>query len=363
MKRREARRSLTSGVALAEQGFSMPAEWERHRATWIAFPHHRTDFPGKLSAVPWTFAEMARVLSLGEDVHVLVRDAREKARAQAIFGRAGVDLRRVHFERADTNRSWTRDYLPIWVRRKKDGERVAVKFRFNGWARYRDHGLDERAGQWVAQERAPEAWMPRTADGELAVLEGGSIDVDGQGTLLTTTECLLGKARGRYRHLGRDACEKVLRENLGVSQIIWLPDGVAGDDTSGHVDDFARFAPKSRVLVCDEANRKDENHAPLRAAQKVLARSKDARGKALEVVRLPMPSKVTYGGMRLPASYANFLLANAGVLVPVFNDPLDREALDTIAACYPDRPVFPIYARDLVLGLGTIHCSSMQEPA
>lgn len=361
------RTAKKAAPSLAAQGFSMPAEWAPHAATWLAYPHHRTDFPGKLSAVRWTFAEMARVLSQGERVSMLVEDEREEESAHLHFERAGVQMDRVDFVRAATNRSWTRDTMPLWVTRgqpkkKSASEKVAVKFRFDGWARYRDHLKDDAAGELVAQKYSKKSYFPRLPSGEQAVLEGGSIDVDGAGTLLTTSECLLTSVRGRYRHVGREVCEQVLRDSLGVKHIIWLPQGVAGDDTSGHVDDFARFAPKNRVLICDEPNRKDENHAPLRAAQKVLATATNARGQQLEVIRLPMPAPVVYDGNRLPASYANFLVANAAVLVPVFNDPRDRDALAIIAECFPDRPTVGIYARDLVVGLGTLHCSSMQEP-
>lgn len=342
----------------------MPAEWAPHAATWLAFPHHRTDFIGKLGAVVWTFAEMARVLAQGERVRLLVQDSRERDRAALIFERAGVDMTQVDFFRQKTNRSWTRDSLPIWVTKKsktRASHKLAVKFRFNGWARYRDHALDEAAGQWVAKQQ-PKSFYPRLQSGEAAVLEGGSVDVDDTGTLLTTSECLLTSPRARYRHVGQQECERVLMDSLGVRKVIWLPNGVAGDDTSGHVDDFARFAQKNRVLVCDEPNRRDENHAPLTAAQKALRGVTNARGRTLEVVKLPMPAPVFYAGARLPASYANFLVANAAVLVPVFNDPRDRDALAIIADCFPDRPVVGIYARDLVMGLGTLHCSSMQEP-
>lgn len=350
-----------------ERGFTMPAEWAPHAATWLAFPHHRTDFPGKLHAVIWTFAEMARVLSQAERVKLLVEDRSQAERAAVVFERAGVVMSQVDFVVAPTNRSWTRDSMPLWVT-KRAGRgaapaKLAVKFRFDGWARYRDHQKDEQAGRTVAKKHAAAHHFPLLPGGAPAVLEGGSIDVDGRGTLLTTTECLLESPRARYRAVGKEVCESVLRDNLGVEKIVWLPNGVAGDDTSGHVDDFARFAPNNRVLVCDEPNRKDENHAPLRAAQRVLANSENAHGQRFDVVKLPMPAPVVYAGNRLPASYANFLVANAAVLVPVFNDPRDRDALAIVAECFPDRPTVGIYARDLVVGLGTLHCSSMQEPA
>lgn len=359
----------------------MPAEWEPHAATWLAYPHHRTDWPGKLSAIPLVFAEMARVLTEGERVRLLVTDAAERARAERTFERAGVNMDRVDLVLAPTNRSWTRDYAPLFVKkgkasgtaarralaaagplRRPSGSLLAVKFRFDGWARYRDHQLDQAAGVRVARTFAPEYVQPRLPDGRDAVLEGGSIDVDGQGTLLTTEECLVASKRARNRGLGREGTERLLEETLGVERVIWLPNGVAGDDTSGHVDDFARFVAPGRVVVCDEPDRRDVNHAPLRAAQKVLRAARDARGRALDVIHLPMPRAVTYDGVRLPASYANFYIGNAAVLVPLFNDPRDREALNILAECFPKRPVVGVYARDLVLGLGTLHCSTMQEP-
>ncbi|NLE87166.1 MAG: agmatine deiminase family protein [Myxococcales bacterium] len=362
-------------------GYRMPAEWEPHAATWLAYPHHRTDWPGKLSAIPLVFAEMARLLTEGERVRLLVADAAERSRAERVFERAGVRMDRVDLVLAPTNRSWTRDYAPLFVKkgrarggaagrtpaaagplRHPAGSLVAVKFRFDGWARYRDHHLDDAAGVRIARGFASEYVLPRLPDGRAAVLEGGSIDVDGQGTLLTTEECLLTSPRSRNRGLGREGTEQLLAETLGVRQVIWLPNGVAGDDTSGHVDDFARFVGPGRVVVCDEPDRRDVNHAPLRAAQKVLQSARDARGRALDVIQLPMPRPVTYGGVRLPASYANFYIGNAAVLVPLFNDPRDRDALNILSECFPKRPVVGVYARDLVLGLGTLHCSTMQEP-
>jgi agmatine deiminase len=352
----------------------MPAEWEPHYSTILAFPHHRTDFPRKLISVAHTFAEMARVLSAGERVRLLVADKREQERAHRIFEAAGVNMERVDFLKQRTNRSWMRDSMPLWVTRgrKASGARekkgaapqrsdaIAVKFRFNGWARYRDHKWDDEAGRRVARDCAPRYCHPESAPGELAVLEGGSIDVDGAGTLLTTSECLVTSARARFS--SQEQAETVLKETLGVTKILWLPQGIVGDDTSGHVDDFARFGQKGQILLCEETKKSDANYAPLRAARLSLRRATDARGRALKVVGLPMPDPVYYDGDRLPASYANFYVGNAAVLVPTFNDAKDRDALSIIQECYPDRPVVGIHARDLVVGLGTLHCSTMQEP-
>jgi agmatine deiminase len=344
----------------------VPAEWEPHEATWLAFPHHHTDFPGKLSALPWTFAEMARVLCKGERVRLLCQNSAERRRAERTFDRAGVALEQVDFYECATNRSWLRDTLPIWAFR--GNTRVALKFRFDGWSRYRDHDKDDRAGSWVAKRFGPRL-EPTLPDGQHIILEGGSVDFDGRGTVLTTEECLLSSKRARFRiaaaELGarREAAEAAFHEWFGARQVIWLQNGIAGDDTSGHIDDFARLAPSGRVLVCASSRRRDADFAPLLRARKVLLEARDATGRRLEVVELPMPEIVTYKDMgRLPASYANFYVANAAVLVPVFNDVMDRTALDIIAGCFPDRPVVGIYARDLVLGLGTLHCSTMQQP-
>lgn len=337
----------------------MPAEWKPHVATWLSFPHHRTDFPGKLAAVIHTFSEMARVITQGERLRFLVKDRTEQERARRVFADNAVDLTQVDFIHKDTNRSWLRDSMPLWVS-KRGQPPVAVKFRFNGWARYRDYQKDERAGQFVAQKHAERYVLPRDHEGNPLVLEGGSIDVDEVGTLLTTEECLITSPRARFQG-DRQAAESALSEYLGVKKVLWLPAGIVGDDTSGHVDDFGRFAPGGKVLLCQETKRSDPNYAPLLAARRALQGATSATGKVLEVVPLPMPQPVYYRGDRLPASYANFYVCNAAVLVPVFNDAADRDALSVIAECFPDRPTVGIYARDLVVGLGTLHCSSMQE--
>lgn len=352
-------------------GFRMPAEWEPHAATWLAWPHHRTDWPGKKATIPWVFAEFARLISRGERVRFLV-EKKELAKARSVLSKAGVDLSRVDFAVAKTNRSWTRDSLPLGVstrplRAFKGGfapEVGAVKFRFNGWARYRDHQHDDAAGRKVAGRFEPH-WFPEVetdAGRQPFVLEGGAIDVDGRGTLLATEQCLLGTRYPRNPGLGREQTEAVLSDFLGVKKVVWLPDGIAGDDTSGHVDDFCRFVAPGKVVICHEPNVDDDNHRPLAAAEERLQSMKDARGKKLEVHRLPMPEPVHYGGLRLPASYANFYITNAAVLVPTFNDPADAQALGILGEL-SDRPVIGVYARDLVLGLGTLHCSSQQEPA
>lgn len=338
----------------------MPAEWAPHVATWLCWPHHRTDFPGKLAAVRWVFAEIARQLVRVERVRMVVASSQERGHALGHFEAAGVDIDRVDFVTLGTNRSWIRDYAPLFVTGKQP-DLGAVKWRFNGWARYRDHQLDDAAGGRIALRQARRVFYPK-ASRQPVVLEGGAIDVDGRGTLLATRECFLTGRRARAAQLGQEALERLLQDFLGVTRVIWLPSGVAGDDTSGHVDDFARFVAPGRVVVSAEPNRSDDNHAPLREAARVLRRARDARGRPLEVIELPMPRPLYYRGDRLPASYANFYIANQIVLVPTFNDPNDRLALDLLAGAFPRREVIGIHSVDLVLGLGTLHCSTMQEP-
>ncbi len=345
----------------ALRGYRMPAEWTKHAATWLAYPHHRTDFPHKRANILHVFAEMARVITSGERLRFIVADQGEQDRALGVFDRAGVDLSQVDFVRQNTNRSWLRDTMPLWVT-KRGASKVAVNFRFDGWSRYRDHRWDDAAGVFVARKYAPDWFEPIGPKEARQVLEGGSIDVDDCGTLLTSRECLLTSPRARFKGQSPQEVLDLFSATLGVKKIIWAENGIVGDDTSGHIDDFVRFAPKNRVLICTESRRSDQNYEPLARAKRALSGQTNARGKALELVELPMPRPVFYDGERLPASYANFYICNEAVLVPTFNDENDRVALDLIADCFVDRKTIGIYARDLVVGLGTLHCSSMQEP-
>ncbi len=356
----------------AELGFRMPAEWEPHEATWIAWPHNRTDWPRKGLMVEWVFAEMARHLAPGERVRVLVQGDKQEQRALAALSRSDVSLAYVDVYRMATNRSWTRDFLPLGITRKvkkKDGtlvrERGSVKWRFNGWARYDDYEADDAAGDTVARRMGVRCWRPHSLGGRKGarvVLEGGAIDVDGQGTLLATEQCLLTGPFPRNKALEKSGTERVLHDYLGIEKVLWLGDGIAGDDTSGHVDDFARFVAPGRVVLCQETKRSDDNYKPLARAKERLEAATDARGRKVEVIPLPMPAPVFFSGQRLPASYANFYVGNRVVLVPTFNDPQDRQALGLFGELFPKRKVVGIHCRDLVLGLGTLHCSTQQEP-
>lgn len=362
-------------------GYRMPAEWEPHAATWLAFPHEASDWPGKFEVVPWIFAELAKKMCEGERVRLIVRDGAMKKQAARVFEQTGVDMSQVDFLLAPTDRSWTRDFVPSFVvgkrarlprRARKLGEReadgvAAVKWRFNGWARYPNHRRDEAAGALVKDWLGVPAFAPvATAEGRRKparfVLEGGAIDVDGEGTLLTTEECLLNGKQARNPELGKAGSERVLSENLGIDKVLWLERGIAGDDTGGHIDDFARFAGPARIVLCQERRRADPNHRILESARERLQGARDARGRRIELIRLPMPAPLSFAGQRLPASYANFYVCNAYVLVPTFNDPADRIALGILSELFTDRPVVGVHAVDLVLGLGTIHCSTQQEP-
>jgi agmatine deiminase len=363
----EAGHSASPGAF--ELGYRMPAEWEPHAATWLSWPHEPTDWPGKFEAVPWVFAEVIKNLTLGERVRLIVSGKRMQKEAAAALEKSQVDLRLVDFIELATDRSWTRDFLPLFLAKPgRPGKRAlgAVKFRFNGWARYKNHARDEAAGQKVLERASAAGVMPFQAMAPRAnapvVLEGGAVDVDGQGSLLCTEECLLDGRQARNKKLGKAGVEQALRDHLGAEKVLWLGRGIEGDDTAGHIDDFARFVAPGKIVLAAEKNRKDANYRPLRDALERLRGEKDARGRRLEIISLPMPEPVVFDGQRLPASYANFYIGNAVVLVPTFNDPADAAALGILSELFPSRRVVGIYSKDFVLGLGTIHCSTQQEP-
>ena len=369
---RSRRRVTPSTPATAptafELGYRMPAEWEPHAATWLAWPHEPTDWPGKFESVPWVFAEVIKNLTLGERVRLLVSGKRMQKEASRQLEKSQVDLRLVDFIEAATDRSWTRDFLPLFVAKSgRVGKRPlgAVKFQFNGWARYDNFARDEAAGLKVQARATALGVATFQADiegGARLVLEGGAIDVDGQGTLLATEECLLDGRQARNRELGKAGVEAALRAHLGAEKVLWLGRGIAGDDTAGHIDDFARFVAPGKIVLAAEQRRKDANYKPLREASERLAGARDAQGRRVEVIALPMPEPVVFDEQRLPASYANFYIGNSVVLVPTFNDPADATALGIIAELFPERRVVGIFSKDFVLGLGTIHCSTQQEP-
>ena len=375
----------------AELGFSMPAEWEPHEATWLGWPHRRDDWPGKLDTIRWVYGEMVRKISAGELVRLLVRTRAELQLARGYLQRAGCDPSRVQFIRHPTNRGWTRDTGPIFVKRSsprspsfpgREGTRFVrrgagkgsragagrsetaiVHFHFNAWAKYDDWRKDRKV-----PERAARLLRRRLFHAECGgrhfVLEGGGIDVNGRGTLLTTEECYLHPTvQVRNPGLGRKEIEETLKRYLGVTNVLWLCNGPVGDDTHGHIDDVGRFVDRKTVVLIRETSRNDVNYRPLAENWDRIRDLRLEDGSRPEVVPLPMPAPLYFDGYRLPASYANFYICNAAVLVPTFNDPNDRVALGILGELFRDRPVVGIHAVDLVLGFGTLHCLTQQEPA
>jgi agmatine deiminase len=347
-------------------GYRMPAEWDRHEATWLAWPHNPEDWPGKFQAIPWVYAEIVRLLSACERVHILVDDAKGEQRAISVLERVGAVLDQVSFHQWPTNRVWTRDSGPIFVR-SDSGSVALTNWHFNAWAKYSDWQLDDQLPGRVAGLLGLPAWEPSIdlGDGQAyrLVLEGGSIDTNGAGVLLTTEECLLSDIQQRNPGVRREQLEQAFRDFLGIEHVIWLGRGVAGDDTHGHVDDITRFVAPETVVTAVEPDRSDANHEPLAENLVRLKAARTLDGKQFTVVELPLPRAVVFRGQRLPASYANFYIANGLVLVPTFNDSNDRVALGILAEVFPGREVIGIHSVDLVWGLGTLHCMTQQQPA
>ncbi|HWL39040.1 MAG TPA: agmatine deiminase family protein [Gemmatimonadaceae bacterium] len=341
----------------------MPGEWEKHEATWIAWPHHEPDWPGKLAPIPWVYAEIVRALCQHERVEILCHDegvadsARELLAAHGV--KPGAERYRLHIVPSD--RVWLRDSAPTGVRRA-DGVVELVNWGFNGWAKYDNYARDAEIGREVAAIAGlPRIEPLRPDNGERLVLEGGGIEVNGAGLIMVTEEWLLTDVQ--VRNPGMDAAdyEKVFAEYLGASTTIWLGEGAVGDDTHGHIDDIARFANRDTVILAYEHDPADENHARSADNQRRLELAAAKHG--LKIVTIPFPRPVFMNGERLPASYANFYVANGAVLVPTFNDPNDRVALNGIAEAFPRFTVVGIHAVDLVWGLGTLHCLTQQQPA
>lgn len=356
----------------AALGYRMPAEWEPHAATWIAWPHNRDDWPGKFSPIAWVYTEIVRHLSHVERVHIVIRGGTMKERVTEKLVAAGVDLEAVRFFRAATDRSWLRDTSPTFISKNEhepdsQGAVGLVDWKFNGWAKYDNYSRDNRLPSKIATWLDLPRWTPRVEDRSAGprrvVMEGGAIDVNGRGTLLATEECLLSENQARNPGLDRSGLEQIFADYLGITHVIWLGRGIDGDDTHGHVDDLARFVGPRTVVTVIEPRTDDPNHEPLLDNLRRLQGACDQDGQPLRVLELPMPRPIVFQGQRLPASYANFYIANRIVLVPTFNDPADRFALYALAELFPERQVIGIHSVDLVLGLGTLHCLSQQQPA
>jgi len=345
---------------MAATTWRMPAEWEPHEGTWLAWPHEKSDWPGKFGPIPHFYGKLIAKLTRHEIVHLVCADQRAVKAALKAARQEHANLAALDIHLAPTDRSWLRDTAPIFVK-SNTGKLKITDWHFNGWAKYDNWQHDDALPGYVATKLKLPIVTP-TAKRKPFVLEGGSIDVNGRGTLLTTEECLLSPIQARNPHLTQAEIEKVLCQHLGLTKILWLDKGITGDDTHGHVDDLARFIDARTVVTIVEPNPADPNHKPLADNLHRLQSMTDQDGQSLRIVTLPMPAPVYFSGQRLPASYANFYIANQQVLVPTFNDPLDRVALNTLAELFPDREVTGIDCSDLVLGLGTLHCMTQQQP-
>ncbi len=335
----------------------MPAEWEPHRATWISWPHHEPDWPGKLAPIPWVYAEIARVIAEHEVVEILCHSDAVREGARAALDAHGVRADRVRLHVVATDRVWLRDSAPTGVLTDSGGV-VWVDWGFNAWAKYPNWQLDSHIGSVIARLTGHRRETPlRTDSGEPIVLEGGGIEVNGHGLMLVTEEWLLSDTQVRNPGLTRADYEQIFAGWLGIRRTIWLGEGAVGDDTHGHIDDIARFVDADTVVLAVEDDPADDNHA------RSIDNLERLEREPLRVVTIPFPRPVMMNGERLPASYVNFYILNGAVMVPTFNDPNDRVALNILAELMPDRRVIGIHAVDLVWGLGTLHCLTQQEPA
>ncbi|PYX55721.1 MAG: agmatine deiminase [Acidobacteria bacterium] len=374
--------------------YRMPAEWEPHESTWLAWPHYRNDWPGKFEPIPWVYAEIIRHLTPHERVDLIVNDAASEKRARKTLKQANAFSENIRFHRWPTDRVWTRDSGCTFVdcgagalaresreaqqsgygdavRKKKEPSAPvdtlgAIKWGFNAWAKYPNWRKDEKIGSLMARTAGVKEVHPTfgpTFGKDRVVLEGGSIDVNGQGTLLTTEECLLSKVQQRNPGMKREDYEETFADYLGIKKVIWLGSGITGDDTHGHVDDITRFVAPDTIVTMTESNPRDSNYQPLQENLRRLKSSTDQDGNPFQIIQLPMPSPLVFEGRRLPGSYGNFYIANSVVLVPVFNDPNDRIALNILADLFPAREIVGIYSGDLIWGFGAMHCMTQQQPS
>ena len=361
--------------AAAHESCRFPAEWESHDAVWLCWPYNESDWPGKLAAVKWDFADFVRIVSAFERVELLCRDEHARLEAEGMLAMTGVPLIRrtsdcheakfpgVRVHLLATDRAWLRDSAPTAVRAPHGGLNW-VQWGFNAWAKYDDFALDAQVPKVVAEVSCAELIEAKRSDnGQPVVLEGGAIDTDGEGTLLVTEECLLSDVQCRNPGFKQQDYEEVFRRYLGIERVIWLARGIAGDDTHGHIDDVARFVAPGRILLAAEYGRNDEFAAVFAENIELLQSSADALGRKIEVIPLPLPTPVSFAGQRLPASYLNFYIANNAVLVPTFNDVHDRKALSIIADLFPSRRVIGVHSVNLIWGLGSLHCLTQQQPA
>ena len=334
-----------------------PADWENHQATLLSFPSEGRDWPGKYHAIKWAFVEMIKKITTYEPVIMMVKSDELREKVVVMLEQAHVDQSQVSYIIKDTNRNWMRDSGPAIVK-TSDGGREAIQFGFTGWAKYKNHRKDQGIPAVVASHLGIPL-IQAIYNHKLVVLEGGSIDVNGCGTLITTKECLMDPIQQvRNKGFKKEDYENVFREYLGVTNTIWLGEGIEGDDTHGHVDDICRFVNRNTVVAVQEPNTSDPNHHKLEKNLEILWNARLENGEKLNVVTMPMPGRLDFEDLRLPASYVNFLVTNSCVLMPTFNDKNDYKALGILTDLFPNRQVIGINAVDLVWGLGTLHCLS-----
>ncbi len=343
-------------------GYNLPAEWEKHEATWIGWPHNKNDWPGKIEPIFWVYGEIVKKIAEGEIVRIIVESKEEEKKAKKVLKSVHANINNVEFFHLETNRGWLRDSGPAFIK-NHEGKIAGVNFEFNAWAKYSNYKKDRKVPKFISDKLNIDRFISAHKN-QKVVLEGGSIDVNGHGTLITTEECLMDtKVQVRNAGFNKKDYEEVFKNYLGISNVLWLGKGIAGDDTHGHVDDLCRFVNKNTVVVVKEENSKDKNYKPLKENKERLEGMKLEDGSNLNIVELPMPSPAIFDGERLPASYANFYFSNSAVLVPTFNDPKDRIALGILSELITDRPIIGIHAVDLVWGLGTLHCLTHEQPA
>ena len=337
-----------------EQNYQMPAEWQKHEAIWLAWPHDPTTFPNRVEQVETTYVQIIEEIHTGEEVNLFVKDIETKQKATKLFNQANIDLNRIHFFIFDYADVWFRDYGPVFIKNPKH-ELAMLHWDFNSWGeKYETLLKDKQIPEIINIKMKIPCFKPGI------VLEGGSIDVNGEGTLITTEQCLLN--RNRNPHLNKQQIEKYLADYLGITHFIWLKSGILGDDTDGHIDDLARFVNPTTVVCAYQDNRMDSEYDVLNENYQILRNSVDQDGKPLSIVKLPMPRVVSDEGLQLPASYTNFYIGNEKVLVPIFNQPQDNKALSTLQELFPSRKIVGIQCTDLIYGFGTIHCISQQQP-
>lgn len=336
-------------------GFFFPAEFVRHTATWLSWPHKEASWPGKIETIFPVYADFIRLVAEGEKVNINVADEAMKQKAIGHLQKAGADLANVQFYFHPTNDAWCRDHGPAFLINPKEKTKMVVKWNYNAWGdKYPPYDLDNAIPVSIAKQNNLPIALPGI------VMEGGSVDFNGKGTVLTTTSCLLNP--NRNPHLSQTEIEKYLSDYYGVSNILWLGDGIVGDDTDGHIDDITRFVNEDTVVTVVEENKNDANYKPLKENLETLEKMTLENGRSLRIVELPMPSPVIYQEQRLPASYANFYIANNYVVVPTFRDKNDDRALSILTTCFPDRKVVGLDSTDIIWGLGSFHCLSQQEP-